>query len=726
VPLTTVNAADATLGHEARRLAALQAYRILDTPPEAEFDRLVSLAATVFGMPMCSISLLDHDRAVCKARVGLDANEAHRQASFCPYVMGQNVFVLADTTRDARFARSPLVVDKPSVRFFAGAPLLGADGHFLGAFCLADRQPHSDFGAEKCAMLEAFAALAMKLIESRSVSLTRQAGVMRFQNIAARSPDGILCADATGLITFWNPACVRMFGYEAEEIVGRHFTMLVPPNQREQHLSAMRRALQLASPEALGQTFKETGRRKNGSDFPLELSLSLWMEVGGVAFGAIVRDTTERQANEERLYRLAHLDSLTGIANRETFRAELEDLVAQHQPAALMLFDVDDFKTLNDAHGDHAGDAVLRTVGARLSGMFCAIASVARLGSDTFAVLVPRRYAGPELEQLARSALECIALPIACDHRQLTVGACAGLASFPEHAGDSELLLASAELALYDAKKHGCNSIGLFRPALREALLARRQLEDALRLAHRRGEFELYYQPQFDLQSRRVVGAEALLRWRHPERGLLYPAHFMEVLEQSDLTGPVGDWILDTACREAARWRCLVSDGFRMSVNLFHSQVLDPGLDHVVMRALGKHGLAPAGLELEITEHTLLDPDPTLYEPLRKLYHAGVGIAFDDYGTGYASLSLLKRLPITRLKIDRSFVSDVVGSADDAAVIQAIIHLARNFRLSVIAEGIENAEQEARLRELGCDEGQGYLYAEALAATAFVERFLRG
>ncbi len=709
--------------HEARRLQALWDYEVLDTPAEEDLDRLARLGARIFRTPIALVSLVDDKRQFFKARVGLDVAETSRELSFCRHALAHDdILVVPDAWKDPRFADNPLVTGEPHIRFYAGAPLRTPDGERLGTFCIIDREPR-EFSDEQLHILTELAALTMDRLELRRLHTAGGLSQTRLRNIAMTSPDGILCTDAQGRITFANSALTRMFGYRQDQLLGQGFELLVPQENRERYQRALLRVAAGGEPTMVGKTVEQSGRRANGEVFPLELSLSIWQEQGEAAFGAILRDLTQRRELEQRLFRLAHLDPLTELANREAFGQHLDHLLQYESKLALTLIDLDNFKDVNDDHGHHAGDAVLKKVAQRLREIFPAPAMVARLGGDEFAVLTPQPLSQQELHVTAQQAIHAITLPIEVGPLQLQVGASIGIALHPCHGSTRELLMANADLALYKAKKEGRNTLRFFVAELREALLQRRKLEAELQNAHRQAEFELYYQPQVDLQTMRVVGAEALLRWRHPKRGLLLPADFLDVLEASPLALPVGNWILRTACRQALLWRAQQPD-FRISVNLFGAQVQDGRLARAVEDILAETGLPPGGLELEITENTLIQQSADFLESLEHIQTLGVGISLDDYGTGYASLSLLKRLPVTRLKIDKSFVHDIVCDKEDAAVVRAILYLGRNFGLKVVAEGVETPAHETFLRRKGCDFAQGYLYGRPQPASQFETRYV--
>jgi EAL domain-containing protein (putative c-di-GMP-specific phosphodiesterase class I) len=321
--------------------------------------------------------------------------------------------------------------------------------------------------------------------------------------------------------------------------------------------------------------------------------------------------------------------------------------------------------------------------------------------------------------------MSVIAEPVTVGEQSVSVSACVGIASYPADADGAEELLANADLALYQAKADGPLTHRFFVHSLREAVIERRILEAELRDAFAAGQLELFYQPQIDLLTRRVLGAEALLRWRHPARGLLLPADFIDVLETSAIAPEVGEKIIETACAQAARWRASGFPDFQMSVNLFGRQIVSGRLVELVMGPIKKYGLPPSAIEIEITETTILRRDDVILAPLRQLCAAGVRIAFDDYGTGYASLSLLKDFPLSRLKIDRSFITHLADDAEDAAVVQAIIFLAKNFGLRVIAEGVETEAQAQILVARHCPEAQGFLFGRAVSADEFEKTQLK-
>lgn len=434
----------------------------------------------------------------------------------------------------------------------------------------------------------------------------------------------------------------------------------------------------------------------------------------------------ERHYENEELYRLANFDGLTGLANRGRFYRRVEEALARPLAVAVIMFDLDGFKDVNDTLGHIVGDAVLREVAARLQRQVGAKDLVARIGGDEFAILMPEVTDFMDATEVALAANAAIARPISVDEQDIRIVATAGMALAPSQAQDPMELMGDADLALSKAKAEGRGRVTIFQPSFRMEAAARRFYGMEIHRAVDEGEFLLFYQPQIRLADRALTGAEALIRWRHPQRGLLSPAAFLPALERGPLAATVGIWVLDEACAQAAAWRRKGFPDFRMGVNLFGAQFRVGDLEREVKEALARHYLPPSALELEITENIVLNHDDLALASLERLRDEGIGIAFDDFGTGFASLSLLKRYPLTRIKIDKSFTDGFLTSKQDASVIRAILDMARSFELETIAEGIEAASQQDSLRDQGCEEGQGYFYGKPMPAPQFEEAFSGG
>ena len=423
-----------------------------------------------------------------------------------------------------------------------------------------------------------------------------------------------------------------------------------------------------------------------------------------------LQDITRQRQQQELLFHLAYYDQLTGLPNQLLLAERAEAVIESGYAAAVLMIDLDGFQSFNDTAGSSVGDELLKLVAARLVAAAGDGNILARVGGDEFAILLPRTGAPEIVAELAEKIQDAFTAPFKVANRVVFVAASIGIAIAPIHGSSAEAIIAHANLALHQAKQEGGNPCRFFTSDLHEASQARQGLETELRRAFNGYEFELHFQPQLRLVDRKLTGFEALLRWRHPDRGLLAHAEFLAVLERSALAQAVGEWGLDTACAEAAE---LARQGLRlrMAVNLFQAQI-NASLPETIGRVLFASGLAPALLEIELTENVILGSDKSIIAVLNSLRAQGVGIALDDYGTGYASLSMLKQLPVTRLKIDRSFVQNLVVNPGDAAILEAILSLGQNFRLAVTAEGIATEEHEAALLR-GCEEGQGFLYSEA-------------
>lgn len=705
---------------EIQRLATLDDYRVLETAPDPRLDTIVRHARRVFGVPIALVSLVAENRQYFKARIGINVCELAREGSFCTHtIRGRDVMVVPDATLDARFRNSPLVTGAPKTRFYAGAPLVTPDDFILGALCIIDVLPRPDgLTADECRLLQDLASLVMTELEVRRLSTGEGNARRRFDAVAGSSADAIVCADGENRILSWNKAAERMFGYLAADALGQSLNIIVPPKYRAMHEVGLKRAAAGLSTKLVGTLVTVPALRHDGSEFPIELSLSHWIEGGEDRFGAIARDITERLAMEERLKRSAEYDALTDLGNRTLLDAHLEAAVASGHLASLILLDLDGFKDVNDGLGHASGDQVLKVVAARLRDVTGDSGLPFRLGGDEFVVLLGDIADPLAAARLADLLIKAIERPIELGERAVYVGASAGIALGDEPSWTPAGLLERADLALYQAKADGKSRVRLFTQNLRPVRQARFSVSSDIRHAWDRGEFELYFQPQVRLVDGAIAGAEALIRWNHPVRGVLSPAAFLSTLEGSLLAVPVSEWILRNACEHAARWRGGSQPDFRIGVNLFAAQFRAGDLPSVVGHVLNETGLPPASLELEITENTILRNEHRIKSTLGELREMGVGTAFDDFGTGFASLTMLKDFPVSRLKIDRSFVSGPDSTDRNRTIVEAISHLAHAFKLEVIAEGIESQNQAELMRSY-CEEGQGYYFGRPMTASQF-------
>jgi diguanylate cyclase (GGDEF)-like protein/PAS domain S-box-containing protein len=540
------------------------------------------------------------------------------------------------------------------------------------------------------------------------------------------SPVAIVCCDLERKTVLWNRTAETMFGHTAEEMIGQA-SKLAPPDAAEESRVLFERAVN-------GETFHNVeGKRarRDGSLIHVRVAAAPMYNLDGTVRGVAraYEDITDSKRAQEQLSRLAHYDPLTGLPNRLSLQKELGRLLAgcQHRPVSIALFDLDGFKDVNDTLGHSTGDQLLIEVCHRFNEVMdehARATKVCRLGGDEFVIIVPDCGDPRAIAEIVDLVLLRLKHPYDVNGNVLHLGCSAGIAIAPNDATQADELIANADLALYQAKAEGGQTYRFFLPALRARAQARRGLGIELRRAFAENEFELFYQPQIRLADNAVIGAEALLRWRHPERGLIAPAAFIDALAESSIAPEVGRWIIRTACEQTAAWH---GAGFmlnRIGVNLFPAQAHAQELLQDVEDALRATGLPADSLELEITENAALNFEDS-NTTLRKIQAVGVRLAFDDFGTGYASLNHLTRFPIWRIKIDRSFVNRITNSVEDAAIIRSLIAMAHNLGLRVIAEGVETEAQAAFLLKEQCEEAQGYLYAKPLPAAEF-EVYLKG
>jgi len=534
------------------------------------------------------------------------------------------------------------------------------------------------------------------------------------------SPEAIVITDAANNIASVNSAFSEMTGYDAAEVIGRNPRLLSSGRQSAEFYAAMWRAI-AAEGKWQGEMWN---RRKNGDVFPVWLTVSAYRDASGqvLNYVGIESDISERHAAQERIRQLAYYDPLTGLPNRTLLQDRVGQALAvaerDGRQAAVLFVDLDHFKKINDSLGHSAGDQMLVQVAQRLLACLRRMDTVARLGGDEFVVLLSEvTLAGAT--DVARKILASVARPYLIDGHELSVTPSLGISLFPQDGRDFESLLKHADTAMYLAKESGRNAYQFFASDMNVVALERLVLENSLRQGLERGEFVLYYQPQVNASSGRIVGAEALIRWRHPELGMVAPGKFIPVAEASGLIAPIGEWVLREACRQNREWQLAGLAPICVAVNISAAQFRGGRLEDSVREVLAATGLAPGCLELELTESTVMSDADATVEALRRLSAMGVKLAIDDFGTGYSSLSYLKRFPIDKLKIDQSFVRDIVTDPDDWAIATAVISMGHSLRLGVIAEGVERAEQLEMLRRQGCDEVQGYYFSVPLPAAEF-------
>jgi diguanylate cyclase (GGDEF)-like protein/PAS domain S-box-containing protein len=536
--------------------------------------------------------------------------------------------------------------------------------------------------------------------------------------------ESVLTMDKTGYITSWNKGAERLFGYSALEAVGKNILFLYAEEDTSFHDAFM---------EQGGQVMEVRRRKKSGDVFWASMSLAPLHDVEGKPAGLIayLSDITERKRTEEKLHQLAYRDALTSLPNRALLTKLLDQsmAVAQRNEASgcVLFIDLNRFKPINNALGRRIGDELLRQVAQRFRAALREQDVVARLSGDEFAVGLFDLHQHFEATTVARKLQAALVEPFQIEGHQLRVGASIGISVYPQDGLDAESLLRLADIAMARAKQGGLgdddDSVAFYSREMNQDMQERMRLESDLRNALQKNELQLHYQPKFEIGRGELVGAEALVRWAHPQRGLISPADFIPLAESTGLIVQLGEWVLEEACTQAALWMRAGVTPFRLAVNV-SAREFSASLPSRVAATLDRHGLAPGWLELEITESTLMRDIERVIDIMDQITALGVTLSLDDFGTGYSSLSYLKRFPIDTLKIDRSFTTGIPEDGNDCAIASTIISIGQQLGHRVIAEGVETVEQLEFLRGAGCDEVQGYLYSRPLAALPF-EQALR-
>jgi diguanylate cyclase (GGDEF)-like protein/PAS domain S-box-containing protein len=590
-----------------------------------------------------------------------------------------------------------------------------------GALLLAGTHPADK--SERSA-LQALAAQAALALDSAVLTeeVHRRRSEARFGALVRHASDIITVLDRDTTITYQSPSIERILGFDADDLLGQRFDRLVSEGDRVRLAHAVTAAAAGDDPHALECSLAH----RDGSVRHFEILFTNLLDeehVGGILLNA--RDVSERKAFEAELTHQAFHDTVTGLANRAMFTERVRQAIArgrrEDRCLAVIFLDLDDFKTINDSLGHAAGDEVLVELARRLDANFRGADTAARFGGDEFAVLLEDIADSQDAADAAQRILEMLALSMHAGHRDVTVRGSLGISvAVAGDARNAEELIRDADAAMYIAKRDGKGAYRLFEPAMHEGVLARLELRTDLQRAIDTGQLELYYQPVVRLVDGSVSGVEALLRWNHPERGMISPVEFIPIAEETGLIIPIGRWVLREGCRHARRLEGVGGDRLtRMSINLSLKQIQHSDIVADVRDALEESGLAPERLVLEITESVLMDDTDLAVERLRSLKELGVALALDDFGTGYSSLSYLSRFPVDILKMDRSFLQE--GSSPEArGLATAVVGLGATLALEVVAEGIEMTEQWDALRELGCDLGQGFLFARPMDAEASV------
>ena len=704
---------------EVERIAALHALKILDTPPEELYDRVTRMVAKLLDVPIALVSFVDEKRQWFKSHFGLETIETPRDISFCAHALNSNdPFVVEDAQNDARFADNPLVTGGPRIRFYVGMPLHSADGHILGTLCAIDSEPRQ-LSEHECIILRDLADTVEELLQRRqSAELTNdllrfsREREQRYRDLVEQCPDAFLVHEG-GNISFINDAGLKLLCIDsASEILGKPMQSLMAPES----LSGLEIS-DYQPPQ--GMLREQEWLRPNGSRLFVETFSVPFVFSGRNAVQVIARDISERKSTQQELERLSTRDLLTGLPNRALLMDRLQTAIGQWQrhgyKGLVAMFDVDHFKEINNTLGQSVGDQVLVAIAHNLGTLLGESDTLARIAGDVFVVVLEDECLSRP-PAILRHIFDTLSQPIWVSAKQISVSCSAGYCCYPDDGEQPETLLNAAQAAMYRAKELGRANLQAYRKEMQPAANERFLMESQLRQAIERNELELHYQPKVRLENGRIVGVEALVRWRHPECGLVPPMRFIPLAEETGLIVPMGEWITREACEQVRRWQDDHIKDVSIAINLSSRQFLQPDIVASVRAAVEATGIDPGCLEFELTESLAMgnpEKSAAIMEDFKAL---GVSLSVDDFGTGYSNLSHLLRFPVDKIKIDQSFIRTMMENMEAQAIVKAIISMGRTLKLTVVAEGVETEEEFSLLAQNRCHEIQGYYFSKPLPA----------
>ena len=722
--------------NEADRLGYLRKLDLVRSPPDPGLDALVELAARSFDMPMAFVSLLDDQRQWFKARCGFDLGSTRREYALCNHaIAGGDVLVVEDAARDPRFCDNVLVSGPFGLRFYAGCPISADGEHLLGSLCLIDTRPRA-FGAEEVARLRGFGAMVDSMLRTYRHALEVREGLEQIKALTSDLADRQSLLEQVEEMTevggwtltrdgqmAWSDQVYRIhelpvgampdfetavafFPPEAQATVANAIDRAFTHGERFRH------EVDFITARGRPRRVRSTGERVTGAD-------------GVVKVVGIFQDVTEQSDYEQRLWNAAHLDSLTGLPNRLRFTAlfgeQIEAARAREGTAGLMLVNLDTFKQINDLLGHDAGDQVLRQIGGRIARAVGPGNVAARFGSDEFAVSLPSADEAA-VAACADRLLKAMARPMTIGSHKVSVTASIGCARYPHDAATTEDLVKCADIALFSVKRSGRGSFGFFGPQLQSGYLERVEAVRRVRRAAAEGRILPFFQKTVDLSTGRRRGFEALVRIEENGR-IVTPGEFWPAFFDPECARLIGEHMLEQTIATLVGWRAAGFEPGIVGINISEFSIHSERFATEVLSRLTEAGIAPSQLMLEITETVILsENDQTVLDNLRVLKAAGCKIALDDFGTGYASLSHLRDYPIDIVKIDKSFLSDLATRPDNEIIVKAIVDLAHNLDLMVIAEGVEHAYEAQFLTLIGADEGQGFLFGRPAPASEVMAR----
>lgn len=768
------------LAREDLRVARMRSYRAIDQPPIDAVDSITRVVALVCETPIAVVTMLGDALNHVVSGVGIQATSAPRDTSFCIHALANPdaPLVVPDTLLDPRFVSNPVVTGPPFVRFYAGSPLVSPDGFPLGVLCVYDVRPR-ELGEQTVTMLRLASRSVMAILEERRTSFRLEETIADLRASAARlallesaavnAHEGVLVLERPAhpgdvpRVVFLNASVTRFTGWAPTELPQAIDTKMWAAFADRDGIAALGAVLAREPPAPYAT--ESLVRGEDGRAALLRVNLSPLLDPDGgpthwvvhmsdvsdrtradavelhaesilARNGELAAEIERRRDVERRLTFAAAHDSLTDLPNRKFFVDRLRarfSTARTHErdlPFAVMFLDIDRFKTVNDTLGHLYGDRLLSAVARRLQQCVRARDVVARLGGDEFTILVDAASDRRSLGELAERIRRAIATPFRLESSDVNVSASIGIVLDDGSHANAEDVLRDADIAMFAAKSGGRNRHEFFREELRDRVVGEARLEKALRVALDRDEFRLAYQPIVSLASgaRRICGFEALLRWESHYQREIGTRGIVAAAQENGLIVPIGAWAIAQACRQLASWHAMLPADAELpfvTVNVSPRQLLEIDFAANVERAIGAAGLAPADLALELTESAIMHEADVVVETLARLRALGVAIYLDDFGTGFASLSYLRRFAIDWLKIDRSFVGGASSGLADAEIVDGIISLAHRLGIKTIAEGVETAEQMESLVALGCERAQGYAFgppAEPSLAFESLER----
>lgn len=710
---------------EAKRLQSLYDYRLLHTEPEQSYDDIVALAALLCNTPIAAISLLDKESQWLKARVGLEIRDIPLKHTFCRHAISRpdTLLVVEDAHLDPRFADSVQVTGAPFVRFYAGAPLVTSAGHVIGTLCVID---HVSRKLDQV-QLDALAALARQAVvqmEFRRNAIRLDNRENHFQAFFERSMVGMATMSVDKRWTEVNDALCAMLGYPRDELLRLSCSDLTHPDDLPVHAE---RLAQVLRGELNDYEIEKRLIHKDGRTLHIHAAVRCVRSACGKPdyFVALMQDVTQHRQSEERIWRQANFDELTQLPNRHLFRNRLDQEIKKaarnKSRIGLILVDLDHFMQVNDTLGHGKGDQLLGEASRRISQCVRDTDIVARMGGDEFFVAVGPLADIAHLERISSAIVESLSEPFQLDDDEVYISASLGLTLYPSDAADVDHLIRNADQAMYLSKQRGRNCYSFFTKSLQEEAIARQRLLVDLRGALAADQFNLLFQPIVELKTGRIHKVEALLRWQHPKRGLVSPAEFIPLAEDSGLIVDIGAWVLQEAMQWSLKWTGIGHGGIQVSVNISPVQFKSPNFQiDLLVQTLAMHPQPVPMIAFEITEGMLLNAEPQVIARLDRIRNAGIEIAIDDFGTGYSSLAYLKKFQIDYLKIDQSFIRNLEHDSSDRVLTETMIVMAHKMGLKVIAEGVETPGQKEFLAQAGCDYAQGYLIAKPLPPEEFI------